>query len=147
MSDFTALLTSKDREPVRYLIVDDSNFARKNIARLVQAFGGQVVGEAADGCEAITEYERTRPDIVLMDITMPRMEGSEAVEHIVRCHPEARVIMVSSVGCQENVLGALQKGARHFIQKPVQAAILYDVIRHVLGTDAVCPDAPKELRP
>ena len=77
---------------------------------------------------------------------MPRMEGSEAVEHIVRCHPEARVIMVSSVGCHENVVGALQKGARHFVQKPVQPAILYDVIRHVLGTDAVCADAAQEIR-
>jgi len=77
-----------------------------------KAFGGEVAGEAGDGCTAITEYARTNPDIVLMDITMPQMEGIEAVERIVQEHPDARVIMVSSVGYQDNILAALQKGAR-----------------------------------
>ncbi len=74
---------SKDGQPVRYLVVDDSVFARKNLARMVETFGGQVAGEAGDGMTAITEYDRTNPDIVLMDITMPQMEGIEAAEKIV----------------------------------------------------------------
>ena len=135
MEQFAALVRTKDKKPVRYLVVDDSVFARKNIMKLIESFGGQLAGEAGDGCTAITEYERTKPDVVLMDITMPQMEGIEAVERIMRQHPEARIIMVSSVGYQENVVSALQKGARHFIQKPVKPEVLYEVIRYVLGDE------------
>ena len=137
MEQFAALLRSKDKQPVRYLVVDDSVFARKNLTKMIETFGGQVAGEAGDGCTAITEYDRTHPDVVLMDITMPQMEGIEAAERIVRNHPEARVIMVSSVGYQENIVTALQKGARHFVQKPVKPEVLYEVIKYVLGEDAV----------
>jgi two-component system chemotaxis response regulator CheY len=130
-------LTHKNRKAIRYLVVDDSVFARKNVARIVESFGGEVVGEAGDGCTAITEYDRTKPDMVLMDITMPQMEGIEAAERIVRAHPDARIVMVSSVGYQENIVAALQKGARHFVQKPVKPEILYEVIKYVMGEDAV----------
>lgn len=136
MKQFQAL-TRKDSQPVRYLIVDDSVFARKSLAKMVESFGGQVVGEAGDGCAAIIEYGRVSPDIVLMDITMPQMEGIEAVERIVQQHPDARVVMVSSVGYQDNILAALQKGARHFVQKPVKPDALYEIIRYVLSDDGV----------
>ena len=127
----------KDRKPIRYLVVDDSVFARKNIIKMVEQFGGQLAGEAGDGCTAITEYERVHPDLVLMDITMPQMEGIEAAERIVRQYPNARVVMVSSVGYQENIVAALQKGARHFVQKPVKADVLYEVVRYVMGDDVL----------
>ena len=136
METFPVLLR-KDRKPIRYLVVDDSVFARKNVAKMVESFGGEIAGEAGDGCTAITEYDRTGPDMVLMDITMPQMEGIEAAERIVRAHPQARIVMVSSVGYQENIVAALQKGARHFVQKPVKAEILYEVIKYVMGDDAV----------
>jgi two-component system chemotaxis response regulator CheY len=139
MEQFAALVRSKDSKPVRYLVVDDSIFARKNIAKMIESFGGEVAGEAGDGCTAITEYERVHPDLVLMDITMPQMEGIEAAERIVRQHPQARVVMVSSVGYQENIVAALQKGARHFVQKPVKADVLYEVIRYVMGEDVLTP--------
>ena len=135
MDQFPVLLR-KDRRPIRYLVVDDSVFARKNVAKMVEAFGGEIVGEAGDGCTAITEFDRTSPDMVLMDITMPQMEGIEAAERIVRAHPDARIVMVSPVGYQENIVAALQKGARHFVQKPVKAEILYEVIKYVMGDDA-----------
>ena len=137
MDQFAALIRSKDKHPIRYLVVDDSVFARKNLTKMIESFGGNVAGEAGDGCTAITEYDRTHPDIVLMDITMPQMEGIEAAERIVRAHPEARIVMVSSVGYQENIVAALQKGARHFVQKPVKPEVLYEVIKYVLGEDAV----------
>jgi two-component system chemotaxis response regulator CheY len=137
MKQFEALTRKKDSQPVRYLIVDDSVFARKSLAKMVESFGGQVAGEAGDGYSAIAEYSRTNPDVVLMDITMPQMEGIEAVENIVREHPEARVVMVSSVGYQDNILAALQKGARHFVQKPVKPDALYEIIRYVLNDDGV----------
>src|SRR5438874_1082576 len=137
MEQFAALLRSKDRQPIQYLVVDDSVFARKNVTKMVESFGGKVAGEAGDGCTAITEYDRAQPDIVLMDITMPQMEGIEAAERIIRNHPDARVVMVSSVGYQENIVAALQKGARHFIQKPVKPEVLYEVIKYVMGEDAL----------
>lgn len=135
MKPFTPLTRKQDSQPVRYLVVDDSVFARKNLAKMINSFGGEVVGEAGDGCTAITEYARTSPDIVLMDITMPQMEGIEAVERIVRQHPDARIVMVSSVGYQDNILAALQKGARHFVQKPVKPDVLYEIIRYVLSDE------------
>lgn len=135
--DHFPVLLRKDRTAIRYLVVDDSVFARKNVAKMVESFGGEIAGEAGDGCTAITEYDRVNPDMVLMDITMPQMEGIEASERIVRAHPEARIVMVSSVGYQENIVAALQKGARHFVQKPVKAEILYEVIKYVMGDDAV----------
>ena len=141
MEQYSALLRSKDRQPLRFLVVDDSVFARKNIAKMVEQFGGQIAGEAGDGLTAITEYDRVKPDMVLMDITMPQMEGIEAAERIVRAHPEARIVMVSSVGYQENVVAALQKGARHFVQKPVKPEVLYEVIKYVMGDEVVAPAA------
>src|SRR5215469_4067472 len=144
MQQFAALLR-KDQKPVRYLVVDDSVFARKNLIKMIEQFGGEVAGEAGDGLTAIAEYNRTKPDIVLMDITMPQMEGIEAVERIVRQHAEARIVMVSSVGYQENILAALQKGAKHFVQKPVKPEVLYEILRYVLGDDPNAADAPVAL--
>ena len=141
MEQYSALLRSKDRQPMRFLVVDDSVFARKNIAKMVEQFGGQIAGEAGDGLTAITEYDRLKPDMVLMDITMPQMEGIEAAERIVRTHPDARIVMVSSVVYQENVVAALQKGARHFVQKPVKPEVLYEVIKYVMGDEVVAPAA------
>ena len=139
MEQFAAL-NKKDGGKLRYLIVDDSVFARKNVAKMVEIFGGEIAGEAGDGCTAITEYDRVHPDVVLMDITMPQMEGIEAAERIIRNDADARVIMVSSVGYQENIVAALQKGAKHFVQKPVKAEVLYEVVKYVMADKL---DAPK----
>ncbi len=140
MDQFAALLRASDKRPVRYLVVDDSVFARKNLARMIESFGGELAGEAGDGSTAIAEYARTRPDIVFMDITMPHMEGIEATERIVNQHPDARIVMISSVGFQENIVAALQKGAKHFVQKPVKPEALYEVVKYVLG-EQVCAAA------
>lgn len=140
-----APLFRKDNQQVRYLVVDDSVFARKNIIKMIEMFGGEVAGEAGDGLTAIAEFNRIKPDIVLMDITMPQMEGIEAVERIVRQHPHARIIMVSSVGYQENILAALQKGAKHFVQKPVKPEVLYEILRYVLNDDTATASLPVAL--
>jgi len=144
MQQFSPLLR-RDQQPVRYLVVDDSVFARKNLIKMIELFGGEVAGEAGDGLTAIAEYNRSTPDIVLMDITMPQMEGIEAVERIVRQHADARIVMVSSVGYQENILAALQKGAKHFVQKPVKPEVLYEILRYVLGDDPNGVAAPVAL--
>jgi two-component system chemotaxis response regulator CheY len=141
MSQFAAL-HRKDNKTVRYLVVDDSVFARKNLIKMIETFGGEVAGEAGDGLTAIAEFNRTMPDICLMDITMPQMEGIEAVERIVRQHSDARIVMVSSVGYQENILAALQKGAKHFVQKPVKPEVLYEILRYVLSDDPAAAGSP-----
>ena len=141
MQQFAPLLR-KDNQTVRYLVVDDSVFARKNLIKMIEMFGGELAGEAGDGLTAIAEYARTKPDVVLMDITMPQMEGIEAVERIIRQHAEARIVMVSSVGYQENILAALQKGAKHFVQKPVKPEVLYEILRYVLSDDPNATGAP-----
>jgi two-component system chemotaxis response regulator CheY len=115
---------------------------------MVEAFGGEIAGEAGDGYAAIAKYNDTKPDIVLMDITMPKMEGIEAVEHIVRDHPNACIVMVSSVGYQDNILSALQKGARHFVQKPVKPEAFYEIIRYVLSENSeASKNTPVEAQP
>ncbi len=145
MEKFVAIKRSKNLKPVRYLIVDDSVFARKNLRRMIETFGGQVVAEASNGLTAITEYDRIKPDVVLMDITMPQMGGIEAVEKIVQQDPQARIVMVSAVGYRENIVAALQCGARHFVQKPVKPEALYEAIRHVLGEDgSPAAETPKD---
>src|SRR5258708_40179679 len=110
MDKFAPVRRSEDGQPVRYLIVDDSVFARKNLARMVETFGGQVIGEAGDGVSAISEYERLTPDIVLIDITMPQMEGIEPAGKIVRYHASARMQMGPSVSYQEIIRADLQQG-------------------------------------
>ena len=75
--------------------------------------------------------------LVLMDVTMPDMEGIEAAERIINLHPEARIVMVSSVGYQENVSESLRKGALFFVQKPPKPELLYEVIKRVLGGAAI----------
>ncbi len=137
-----AALHRRDNKTVRYLVVDDSVFARKNLIKMIETFGGEVAGEAGDGLTAIAEFNRTMPDICLMDITMPQMEGIEAVERIVRQHSDARIVMVSSVGYQENILAALQKGAKHFVQKPVKPEVLYEILRYVLSDDPAVAGSP-----
>src|SRR6202158_3889982 len=145
MEQYVALNRKKDNQPIRFLVVDDSICARKNLTKMIDTCGGDLAGEAGDGCTAITEYNRTLPDIVLMDITMPQMEGIEAVERIVRQHADARIIMVSSVGYQENILAALQKGAKHFVQKPVKPEVLYEILRYVLSDDPNAVGSPVAL--
>src|SRR5260370_18523943 len=94
---------------------------------------------------AIEECNRGWPDIVLMDSTMAQMEGMEAVERIVRQHADGRIVMVSSVGYQENILAALQKGAKHFVQKPVKPEVLYEILRYVLSDDPSAAGVPVAL--
>jgi two-component system chemotaxis response regulator CheY len=121
------------RPPLSCLIVDDSAFMRFHLKRLMDAFDNVVFSEAANGNEAIREYGRVRPDIVLMDIVMPGLEGVETVRRICDADPSARVIMISSVSYKEKVEEALAAGAKSFIPKPVTTDQLRHAIEKVLG--------------
>ena len=118
--------------PRRFLIADDSEFARKNASLFVSKLGGVVVGEATNGQEAVEQYGRLHPDVVLMDITMPGMEGTEAVAKIVRDDPGAVIIMVSALGHTGILQKAIELGAKHFITKPIQFDYAAEIVRSVL---------------
>ena len=117
----------------RFLVVDDSEFARRNMEKMLVAIGGEAAGFAENGREAIRQYKKLQPDIVLMDITMPEMEGIEAVEEILAADELAKIVMVSSMSYQDMVKRALACGAKHFLAKPVKRDQVASVVDFVLG--------------
>jgi len=124
------------RAPLTCLIVDDSAFMRFHLRRMMDSFEGIIASEAANGNEAIREYGRLKPDLVLMDIVMPGMEGVETVKRICDEDPSARVIMISSVSHKEKVAEAMAAGAKCFVPKPVTTEELRRAIDNVLHAPA-----------
>lgn len=114
------------------LIVDDSKFMRMIIKKKCQDAGHQVVGEAGDGREGIELYFRLRPDLVTMDITMPELNGIDAVKEICIRDPKARIIMCSAMGQESMVLEAIQYGAKDFIVKPIETNRLESAVAKAL---------------
>ncbi len=117
----------------RILIVDDSQFMRSILKNLLIPKGHEVVGEASNGREAIEKYKKLRPDLVLLDIVMPDMDGLETLKEIKKIDPNARVIMCTALGQQKIVIEALKAGARGYIVKPFKAELVLKEIDRVLG--------------
>ncbi|HJV16369.1 MAG TPA: response regulator [Bacillales bacterium] len=115
------------------LIVDDAAFMRMMIKDILTKNGFQVVGEAADGVQAIEKYKEFMPDLITMDITMPEMDGITALKEIKKINPNVKVIMCSAMGQQAMVIDAIQAGARDFIVKPFQADRVLEAITKTLG--------------
>jgi two-component system chemotaxis response regulator CheY len=125
--------TASTREPLTCLIVDDSAFMRFHLKRLMDAFENVVAREAANGDDAVVEYQKMKPDIVLMDIVMPGQGGIETVKQICAHDPAARVIMISSLSYKEKVDEALAAGAKCFVAKPVTTEQLRQAIDRVFS--------------
>ncbi|MCG7407484.1 response regulator [Paenibacillus sp. ACRRX] len=117
----------------RILIVDDAAFMRMMIRDILTKNGYEVVGEAADGAQAIEKYKEHKPDLITMDITMPEMDGITALKEIRKSDPSAKVIMCSAMGQQAMVIDAIQAGAKDFIVKPFQADRVIEAIKKTLG--------------
>lgn len=117
----------------RILVVDDAAFMRMMIKDILTKNGYEVVGEAADGQQAVEQYQELKPDLVTLDITMPEMDGITALKKIKEIDPDAKVIMCSAMGQQAMVIDAIQAGAKDFIVKPFQAERVLEAIRKVLG--------------
>ncbi|MFU0823703.1 response regulator [Clostridium sp.] len=117
----------------RVLIVDDAAFMRMMIKDILEKNGYEVVGEASNGIKAVELYKSERPDVVTMDITMPDMDGIEAVKAIKAFDPSAKIIMCSAMGQQTMVMDAIRSGARDFIVKPFQADRVLEAIRKAIG--------------
>lgn len=113
------------------LIVDDTMFMRASIRKMLEENGHAVVGEASNGVEAVGKYAEVKPDVVLMDITMPDMNGLDALRLIKEIDSQAKVIMCTAVGQQAMVAKAVELGAQQFIVKPFQAERLIEAIKTV----------------
>lgn len=114
------------------LIVDDAAFMRLRLKKLLEDQGYQIQ-EAANGREAVERYQAERPDLVLMDITMPEMSGIEALQAIRQIDSGVKVIMVSALGQQAMVIQAIQAGARDFIVKPYEPQRVLDSIKKLMA--------------
>jgi len=111
------------------VLVDDALFMRTMMKGILERYGYHVVGEGANGREGVEKYKLLRPDILLMDITMPEMDGLTALRHIMEFNPQAVVVMISAMGQKEYVLDAIKSGAKNFIVKPFQEEKIIEVLK------------------
>ena len=116
----------------RILVADDASFMRQMIREIVESEGHEVVAEASDGIEAIDQFKNHHPDVVTMDIVMPRRSGIDAVKAILEFDPTARVVMCSALGQETLVTEALQAGAHDFIVKPFKPDSVINTLKKVL---------------
>ena len=121
---------------MRVLIVDDALFMRRMLADILKKEGFEICGEAENGKEGIDKYAELKPDVVTMDIVMPKMEeidGVAAVREIIKRDPQAKIVIVSAMGQHALVVEAIQAGAKDFIVKPFQPSRVVEAIRRVAG--------------
>ncbi|MCM3130995.1 MULTISPECIES: response regulator [unclassified Paenibacillus] len=117
----------------KVLVTDDAVFMRMIVKEILIKGGHEVIAEASNGVEAVAQYHLHKPDIVTMDITMPEMDGIQAVKEIKKSFPEAKIIMCSAMGQQAMVIKAIQSGANDFVVKPFQADRVLESVDKVLG--------------
>ncbi len=115
----------------RILITDDALFMRVTLKNILIQNGYEVVGEANNGREAVELYEQLKPDLVFMDITMPEMDGLEALKAIRAKDANAKVVMCTAMGQKQIVLDAIQAGAKDFIVKPFQPERILEAVQKV----------------
>lgn len=115
------------------LICDDAAFMRMMIKDILSKNGYTVAGEAENGVRAVEKYNELKPDLVLMDITMPEMDGIQALKNIKAADSSAKVIMCSAMGQQAMVIESIQAGAKDFIVKPFQAERVLEAVKKVVG--------------
>jgi two-component system chemotaxis response regulator CheY len=122
---------------IRILIIDDASFVRLSIRTLLVNNGFEVVGEAADGMEGIERYKNLKPDIVFMDISMPKMTGLEALKNIRNIDPKAVIIMLSAMGQEKIIREAVSYGAKYFIVKPYKEDYVIKTLRKIIETNNI----------
>lgn len=117
----------------KVLIVDDSAVARRLLKEIILSLGHTVAGEAANGAQAFAEYVRLKPDLVTMDLGMEGLSGAQAISRIIATNPEARIVVVSASEERSVIVDALERGARHFLVKPIQKETVAAVFSNVLN--------------
>ncbi len=116
----------------KILIADDSTVMRRSLNMILTKGGHTVIGQASNGEQAYTLYSQLKPDLVTMDITMPVMDGIEALQKILAINPAAKVIMVSALDQKKMILEALECGAKHYIVKPLRDDKVLSIVKEVL---------------
>lgn len=119
-------------DDIKILITDDSILARKQLKDIISTLGSPVFIEATDGQSAIDQYKETNPDLVFLDIVMPKKDGNMAIKEIMDYDPKATIIVASSVGTQSQLRSAIESGAKDFIQKPIDKDQLLAVVNRFL---------------
>lgn len=119
----------------KILIVDDSKTSRKILRGILEENGHQVIGEAVNGEESIQKYMDLKPDITTMDITMPVMDGLEALKKIMDYDKNAKVVMVTAAGQKAKMVDAIKYGAAEFLAKPFEADQIIDIINKVMENE------------
>ena len=127
-------MLKQDGTPFTFLIVDDSRFARRSLVKLVEQMGGQIVGEAASGAEALQQHERLAPDVVTMDLSLPDVDGIILVRKMMGVNPDTLIILSSGISHEEVIEEALRAGGEHFISKPLDMEKARKIIEWVLKT-------------
>ncbi|WP_298581596.1 response regulator [uncultured Luteimonas sp.] len=115
------------------LLCDDSRALRMLAAGQLQEAGFEVVGEAGNGLEAVRQYQALRPDLVLLDLVMPECDGRRALARILELDPQARVVILSSLGARSDIEACLRLGARSYLQKPIDPEAMERVLHQVLA--------------
>lgn len=115
----------------RVLLVDDALFIRNNLKIILEKNGFEICGQADDGQQAVKLYEALRPDLVTMDVTMPNMDGLEALNAIRKIDANAKVVMVTAMGKEEIVRQAILSGATNFIVKPFNEEKVITVMQKI----------------
>lgn len=115
------------------LIADDAAFMRMMIKNILAEAGYEILGEAENGAVAVAKYKELNPDLTTMDITMPEMDGLQALKEIRSHNPAARVVMCSAMGQQSMVIESIQAGAKDFIVKPFQPERVLEAISKALA--------------
>ena len=116
----------------KLMIVDDSNLIRRRIERSQQFDALQLVGTAGDGVEALEMFKRTDPDVVTMDLTMPRMDGIECIGRLVALKPAVRILVISALADKATAVEAMEKGANGFLNKPFTDRQLNEAIAELM---------------
>ena len=117
------------------LIVDDVPFVRKTLVEILTEAHYQVVGEAADGIEAIAMYTQLRPDVVTMDIVMPKMSGIEATQRICKMDKDAKIVIISAMAQVNLIMEAINVGAKDYLLKPFSSADVKKTLERVFIDD------------
>ncbi|MBH1940158.1 response regulator [Mobilitalea sibirica] len=116
----------------RILMVDDSRTSRKILRSILEDNGHQIIGEAVNGEDAVNKFKELNPDITTMDITMPVMDGLEALKNIMDIDKNAKVVMVTAAGQKSKMVDAVKYGAAEFLAKPFESAQIIEIINRVL---------------
>jgi len=120
----------------RVLVADDARFMRQLIREIIEPEGFEVVGEAADGRAVVEEFSRLQPDVITMDIVMPKRSGIDAAKEILALDPGARIVMVSALGQEALVMEALQAGAADYVVKPFKPDAVIATLRKLVEKEA-----------